>query len=65
MTVTTKQIGTSILAKYPKAFKGMIGVMAHEKNAIEEVIDVTNIALAACLNVKVRRRRGLLSNAFI
>ena len=58
-------MGTSMLAKYPKALKGMIGVIAHDKNAIEEVSEVTIMARDACLKAKVNRRVGLFSKAFI
>ena len=63
--VMMKQVGTSMAAKYPKALSGIIGVIEQEKKAIEDVSDVTNIALAACLKVNVNLSYGLLSNALI
>ena len=44
-------MGTMIAANIPKAFKGIIGVKLHDMNAMEEVREVTNIALNACLKV--------------
>ena len=60
-----KHDGTSMHAKYPKALRGITGVMAHDRKAIEEVSEVTNMALDACLKAKVNRSIGLSSNALI
>jgi hypothetical protein len=51
--VKTKTTGTTIAAKTPKAYIGMILLPAQDANATVDVKDVMNIDLLALLKVKV------------